>query len=351
MKISAINTYTVKNRQNNINNHKNNTNKNLNPSFSGHTENPIIINEYDNISCYILGQDMRPMFQQSDYRVKSYDKPEKIADFLAENILAYSANFDKNRTFERTAEKNNTKFYVADPYETVTDEIRSKHGYIIYDNEPKFPTLEELREKYSSREVDAHDYFADLRDYITYQQRVVSADEDRLENPVEKNTPQQEEEYKERMNKANQKVQYAQNLFNIMYKSGQDFMYKDQLVNNLADIQQKSKIADVKLETIAFEKYLLDETIPGTERHYENEAKNPTDMNYKLRLSLLQGIRYLKERSEQMQQEYDMYAHIKDHAPEMIASTQEELNRTLGRMGRNFEEVKAFYENNNLENI
>ncbi len=349
MRISAINTY-IPAKQNRLNN-KTQTN-NSKPAFSGHSANPIISNEYGYISCYILGQDMKPFFMGVENRVDiNNDSKEKIADYLARNVKLYTEKFDKNRSFEKTQNKLDTTFYIADPNETITDKIRNEHGYIVYDNEPAFPTVDELKEKYTSEKPNPHDYFADLRDYITYQQRVISADEDSLENPIEKNTPEQEAKYYSRINKANQKVIYAQNLYNIMYKTGQDFMYKDELANRLEDLKTKYKLANVKLETIAFHKYLTDESIPRQIDEYERLEKNANPTNYLERMGRLRGISDAKERSKKLQQEYDMYANIKTHGPEMISQTQDELNRVLDKMGKNFEEVKGYYQIHRLEDI
>lgn len=344
MRISAINTYKPINRQNN-NSNKNNTNITLKPAFGGHVEKPMILDNNGDISFYILGQDMRPLFKNERVN-KKIASDDVIASFLAQNIEAYNKNFDKNRTFEKTDNKYDTTIYVADPNETVSDAIRKEHGYIVYDNEPEFPTLEQLRAKYTSRTANPHDYFKDLRDYITYQQRVISADEDGLENPFDKNTSEQEENYKIRIDKAKQKVIYAQNLYNIMYKTGEDFMYKDYLVNRLEDLKEKSQNASSRMEDIAFHKYLVDEGIKSNcELLVSNHELTPHER---------QGIQYAinssTATSRSMQNEYDEYASIKANGPEIIRQTQDELNRVLDKMGRNFEEVKAYYENNRLEN-
>ncbi len=348
MRISAINIYTPA-KQNKANNNKSQINNTSKPAFSGHRENPIIPNEYGYISCYILGQDMKPFFMGVENRVDiNSDSKEKIADYLARNVKLYTEKFDQNRTFEKTDNKLDTTFYVADPNETITDKIRSEHGYIVYDNEPKFPTVEQIKDKYTSAAPNPHDYFADLRDYITYQQRVISADEDRLENPVEKNTPEQEELYHSRINKSQKKVIYAQNLFNIMYKTGQDFMYKDELANRLEDLKTKYKMANTKLEDIAFHKYLVDEGIGSNEGLLKRNEDNFSSYE---RNGIQGAINNSKEYSKKLQKEYDMYANIKTHGPEMIEQTQNELNRVLDKMGKDFEEVQAYYQIHRLEDI
>ena len=357
MRISAINTYSAINRQNNSNNKNiqksNNQNISSKPSFSGYTENPIIPNEYGYISCYILGQDLKPYFMGIENRVDiNNDSEEKIADYLARNIKTYTENFDKNRTFEKTPNKNNTKLYIADPNEAISDEIRANHGYIVYDNEPAFPTLEQLKGKYTSSKPDPHDFFHDLRDYITYQQRVISADEDSIENPVDRNTPEQENKYRERIDKSQQKVDYAQNLFNIMYKTGEDFMYKDFLANKLATLKYKYNVADRRLKDIEFHKYLTDEGIEHNQAFLDNYYESGADyLSYNQRMGMQCSINSLKRSSEELQKEYDEYTEIKNNGPKMIEETQNELNRVLDKMSKNFEEVKAYYENNHLENI
>ena len=170
------------------------------------------------------------------------DSVDKISQYLANNVQMYTEKFDKNRTFEKTENKYNTKFNIADPNEKITDKIRDEYGYIVYDNEPPFPTIEQLKDKYTSRKAVPHDYFADLTNYITYQQRVISADENSLEYPDDDYTAEQGDMYSSRINKAQQKIIYAQSLFNMMYKTGQEFIYKDELVNRLADLKAKYNI-------------------------------------------------------------------------------------------------------------
>lgn len=352
MRISAINTYNVKSSQNNIYNSKNKNNniKNNAPSFSGHGANPIITNERGDVSCYILGEDLAPYFRDYNVNIKK-DSVDKISQYLANNVQMYTEKFDKNRTFEKTENKYNTKFYIADPNEKITDKIRDEYGYIVYDNEPPFPTIEQLKDKYTSRKAVPHDYFADLTNYITYQQRVISADENSLEYPDDDYTAEQGDMYSSRINKAQQKIIYAQSLFNMMYKTGQEFIYKDELVNRLADLKAKYNSADFKLENIAFEKYLNDECIPRKEKTYESFASQASPANYMTRLSLLQSIEMYKKRSEEYQKEYDMYANIKAHGPEMIAQTEGELNHVLDKMSKNFEEIENFYRLHRIEDI
>ncbi len=338
MRISAIHNYTSL-RRNNIKNNK----TAANPAFSGHSANPMIKDEKGYISCYILGQDMRPYFNNIGNYVKITDSKEDRARFLAQNVQEYTREFDKNRTFEKTDNKLDTTFYVADPNETVTDDIKSAHGYIIYDNEPKFPSLEQLKEKYTSQKQCPHDYFADLRDFITYQQRVISTDEDSLVNPVEENTLQQEELYKKRIEEANKKAAFAQNLFNIMYKTGEDFMYKDQLVKRLEDLKEKYAKVDSTLEDIAVEKYLVDESRRNT---FFQLCHNSSHLGSVQRQAMQCYVNNADAKGIELQKKYDYYANIKAHGPEMIEQTQNELNRVMGKMARNFEEVKSYYEDN-----
>ena len=86
MRISAINTCTPINRQNN-NSNKNNTNITLKPAFGGHVEKPMILDNNGDISFYILGQDMRPLFKNERVN-KKIASDEVIASFLAQNIEA-----------------------------------------------------------------------------------------------------------------------------------------------------------------------------------------------------------------------------------------------------------------------
>lgn len=351
MRLSAINTYTPA-KQNKVNNNKLHYSNTSRPAFCGHLENPIITNEYGHISCYILGRDMKPFFMGEENSVDiNNDSKEKIADYLARNVKLYTEKFTTSRTFEKTQNKFDTTFYVADPNETVTDKIRDEHGYIVYDNEPKFPTVEQIKEKYTSEKPNPHDYFADLKDYMAYQQRSIYADKSRLENPLQNNTAEQEKYYLARINKSHKKVIYAQNLFNIMYKNGQDFMYKDELANKLSDWKTKYKTADKKLEDIAFHKYLTDESISRQIKDYERLKKNADSTNYQERMFRLINIRDSKEYSQKLQREYDMHANIKERGVEMIEQTQNELNRVLDKMSQNFKEVKAFYQDNKLEDI
>lgn len=67
------------------------------------------------------------------------------------------------------------RVYWASPLEDVSDSIKSKHDYIVYDHEPSYPRVEEeVSKRYF--ENDRHDYSQDFADVKNYYYRMEISD-------------------------------------------------------------------------------------------------------------------------------------------------------------------------------
>lgn len=332
MKISAVKTYSANGYV--INNKKYNKES---PAFKGRTADPVNVNEYNFISFTLLGQNMHDYFMGIENRLeKGRDSEEKIADGLAKNIKEYNKRFGLNRFFEKTPNANSTKLYIADPNEIITEDIRQKHGYIVHDREPAFPSFEELQNKYTSPIKNTHDYFKDLKDYIGYQNRVIDSDSKKLEENKEKDT----KKYQERIKEASRKKKQAGELLEILSKSGDDFVQRDICAENLASLKRKYKQADFKLKDIEFHKYLTDEGIQGNQTFLERNQKN---LSYYEMMGRMGAINSAKRRSEALQKEYDEYLDIKQNGPQKIAKAEAELNDILEKLASAFSSVDTYY--------
>lgn len=337
MKISAINVYSAQRYSNN----SNKTQKNMTPqSFSGRTENPEKVNEYGFVSFSILNHDMSDFLRQRDIRLqKPYSSQEKIAEAFAKNIEDYNENFEPDRYFEKTENTDSLKLYIADPNEVVTEKVKNEHAYIVHDNEPKFPTMEQIRSKYLSESPEPHDYFKDISRYLAYQKRVILADSNNLKT-AECHfglNSDEAEGYTDRIVSASQKVVKARNVLGELNKSGEDFMYRDFLANKLQDLKQKYKTVDIHLKDIEFKKYITDEGIQKNKELLERNSKN---FGYYERNGIQGAIRSSIEYSKKLQKEYNEYFAIKQNGPQMIQETQDELNNVLTRLRQNYEDFE-----------
>lgn len=338
MKISTVNLYPANGFR--LNNKKNN---NVPPAFSGRTADPVNVNEYNFISFTILGQNMHDYFMGIENRLeKGRDSEEKIADGLAKNIKEYNKRFDLNRFFEKTPNAYSTKLYIADPNEIITEDLRQKHGYIVHDREPAFPSFEELQNKYTSPIKNSHDYFKDLKDYIGYQTRVIDSDSKKLEENKEKDT----KKYQERIKEASRKKKQASELLDILSKSGDDFAQRDICAENLASLKRKYKQADFKLKNIEFHKYLTDEGIQKNQDLLESNMKNLS--GYEI-MGIQNAIDSSKRVSEELQKEYDEYLDIKQNGSQKIAKSEAELNDVLEKLASAFSSVDMYYEIEKLD--
>ncbi len=98
--------------------------------------------------------------------------------------------------------------YFADPEEIVSDDVKSKHGYIVHDCEPKFPLLDEIRKQYSGNYTIYSDVWEPFHDrcinIYDYHERLKNADIKELLNLIKIKEQQEKElayseEYKQKL--------------------------------------------------------------------------------------------------------------------------------------------------------
>ena len=87
-----------------------------------------------------------------------------------ENGLRGFPYFHKNSSVEKTlgSHHSNPKniVYFADPLEPITDKIKDKVDFVVYDNEPSYPTLENVRRNYlENNRTNYRTQFEEIRDY------------------------------------------------------------------------------------------------------------------------------------------------------------------------------------------
>lgn len=389
MKISAINLYSPRGLKNNA--QKNNlpkSERNASPAFKGHTEEPLLYKSYDNVSFNILGKRIDNSYTRYS-TTELYAAPSEVADSLAKSIVKYNREYDRNRYFDKTANNTDTKLYIADPNEKITEEIRKKHSYIVYDNEPSFPTFKQLENKYTSTSQDTHNYYKDVTDYIEYQKRVIETEKKNIEkakkfiddfpnnneeikkldyipahlyseryNAVsseEKLKIKEEEKnilvYQKRMNQAKLKAGYAQNIYNLLCRNGDDFVQRDILVKNYESLKDSYiRIDDTIKECIRLKD--VNEKQFHEEEQELKELKELKAESYYTRSEIIRIEESVKSRKRYVinsEKEIENYKNFKQTAPQKLKAAQDELNSLLNKMGKDFETLKKYYIDNNLD--
>lgn len=204
-----------------------------------------------------------------------------------------SRSFHPNSSIERYPWRSYSKdcsytvdVYFADPEEVVSSEIKTSHEYVVSDNEPRFPSINKLKEKYfSNNSPYKEDFHKDCKIIFEYHDRLKAADLRRLvELEQEKENLEKElrvaSTYKEgladnyvenpwghgsgekakasyfhgintdRLTKLNNDIQYYKNrlartkeqqelavtLYNILNESGGLFILRDQLLEERYDV-------------------------------------------------------------------------------------------------------------------
>lgn len=167
-----------------------------NISFGGHSE---------QLRTITYGTSGALQYKMDDAKYDSYQ-------YNPQEAIGYSRHSYPNSTIEKTYKGRETLVYFADPQEVVTDKIKAEHGFIVYDNEPKFPSLEMIKKKYFSNydTVDLHQYCKTIYDY---HERLKNVDIKELLN-LQKIKEQQEKElayaetYKQKLEENSVNVQW-----------------------------------------------------------------------------------------------------------------------------------------------
>lgn len=162
-----------------------------NVSFGGHTE------QLHSMSAGTSGY-----YYYIDDKHKHYEEPidaikgSKHSHPYSYIRMTYSSNGANN-------------VYFADPEEVVSGDISSKHCYIVYDPEPKFPSLDKIRKRYSENYTNY--YSPDWESYCNrciniydYHERLKNADLKELLNLMKIKEQQEKElvfseEYKQKL--------------------------------------------------------------------------------------------------------------------------------------------------------
>ena len=99
-----------------------------------------------------------------------------------------------NSSIEKTHNAYTTnRVYFADPEEYVSEQTKHDHDYIVYDNQPKYPRLEEVRENYFNINRNAKNYGQNFKTLAEYYYRLELADKKELQKLIdEKNSFQHE---------------------------------------------------------------------------------------------------------------------------------------------------------------
>ncbi len=101
--------------------------------------------------------------------------------YEGENYLKNSSYWHKNSSIDKTLgsyHSNQTgKAYYADPLEPITDAIRDRVDYIIYDNEPSYPKIEEVETNYLGiNRTNYRNDFEEIRKYYYRREMAGYAD-------------------------------------------------------------------------------------------------------------------------------------------------------------------------------
>ena len=157
---------------------------------------------------------------------KIYISDYKDSQKISQDCTEYLANIGRESdTIEKTLgifhSKATNGVYYTDPLEKVSDELRSKVDYIIYDNKPKYPDLEkEIKESFLGSENNSYEkQFEAVRDY--YQRLEAAADKEMKKTDA--NLPF--DFYNDRIKFARLKQQEAQEALNLCM-SGSDLITK-----------------------------------------------------------------------------------------------------------------------------
>lgn len=120
-----------------------------------------------------------------------------------DSIIRRSSNWHPNSSLEETRNYYTTqRVYFADPEETVNAQTKIDHDYIVYDNMPKYPRYQDVKDKYylNDNHTDIHQYVRTLK---SYYDRLGEADKIELERLLKRRNAAEEqlrnsEEYREK---------------------------------------------------------------------------------------------------------------------------------------------------------
>ena len=317
------------------------------------------------------------------------DRPWMYGTFRELTEL-YNEKVDPYRKFE-PGRADNYLMYVADPEEPITDKIRNEHFYIAIDTEPPIPSLEQLEEKFKSKNPVPYDYLRDVNLNMHYNGRKHNPGLDKVKKAEDyiKYYEQLEKSYDQVTNcrpsdvikkyllymeakqtlKNSPKVSsdnkgdfvFANHLRGLLGRSNEDLKKRDELAKQILFIDENLPIAEKRLKEIEVEKYLLDERTEYIRQDYERACKQedeerrrcgpsynssyPPSQTYYRLMSDLNHIRDNTEKSAELQKQYDMYLDLKNNGIGKKQNAQEQLDRLHEKLAHVFDEIKQLYAN------
>ena len=147
-------------------------------SFKGQTQN-IIRKQFGTAGVVAIGRE--PTYNDSQYGT--------LEEKIGQNPLSHA-----NSSIERTHNNYTTnRVYFADPEEVVNDQTKRDHDFIVYDNQPKYPRLEELKENYFNENRNANNYGQNFKTLAEYYYRLELADKKELQKLLDEKASFQHE--------------------------------------------------------------------------------------------------------------------------------------------------------------
>ncbi len=268
-----------------------------NVSFKGHTE-------------YLTSEDVK-FYSTAGLIVYKISNPKEPITFdshnaydfrFPETAISTSVSYYPNSSIEGVIDKHyDVKFnkyktdrvYFADPEEYITDSLIRDHDYIVYDNRPHYPSLDQLKanyyrnDGYNSENFGSHfntlrEYYerlelADLKEY--YKLRKIQTSE-YIDNSEKINY------YQNRLRDSRHQQDLALQAYYIFEESAPLFMQRDELCRKInyyndeleytpkAIQEQKEKLAQKEAELEKVNNY-LDKQTEFIKFQEENLASTP----------------------------------------------------------------------------
>ncbi len=328
-------------------------------------------------------------------------------DNVEEYLIRNSSSFYPNSSIENI--KNNHRdyethrAYFADPEEVIDDAKRRDFDFIVYDNRPKYPRLEELKKNYffdnaffdkkihgywwtSEYEYATNygEYFDTIREYY---ERLEAADVKEYFNQKHiakvKNINNDEKigYYGARLEQSRHQQKLAEEARNIFNESAHLFMekddakkkvkfYKDEIRYIPQDIENTQKSIELRMVKIdKLDKYIETEEAyikmrkeyyidnPIVERDYYSTEEELAKKNLKAIDEILkpnvEQIETLKKQKEEIEKEI---ASMKEHIAtqesrlysirEDLPKAEQTLNGILSTLANNYKKMEDFYNKN-----
>lgn len=175
-----------------------------------------------------------------------FDSPDKYYHEAGRLLIQKHDLWHPNSSIENTSSQNyregNNRVYFADPEEIVNEQTKRDHDFIVYDNRPKYPWLNDVKENYFNDEQNAKDYGLWFKTIAEYYNRLEKADKRELQKlESEKDLIQKDfmisQEYKDYIETKKNKYPWeVEDINEDKIKS--DYFY-DENKNKLDNINQK----------------------------------------------------------------------------------------------------------------